>query len=451
MKKYLFCLTIAVLLLAACQPKQNDELGTLFHAGQEVTLTANMPSNNNGAKQLPSKQYVSGKDSNPIDPINGTINLTWDAGDMILVKVGDKTAEFTLQNGVGTAQATFKGVMPADGTEYSVQYPVSNPNLTSQTYVQNGFGQGLMKMETENNGTIDAGFTLKAKNALLGLQLTGNQILSKIVVTNPSDNKTYTLHCCPNVTLSAAPTLFYIVVPAGLWAGGFVVDVYVDDSIISSFERADAITFPTDIATIMPPKDISVSHLYVDLGLSVQWAMCNVGADDEADYGDYFAWGETQPKDKYIWSTYKYANGSATTLTKYGIVGATGIVDNKYNLDPEDDAATANWGYPWRMPTDDEISELINKCTWTLTTKNGVTGFLVKSKTNGNTIFLPAGGYMATNPQHQGIFGYYWSSTLYLMDNNGSQMSTELHFTSTKPFVAGFNRCVGCLVRPVYP
>ena len=117
---------------------------------------------------------------------------------------------------------------------------------------------------------------------------------------------------------------------------------------------------------------------------------------------------------------------------------------------PAYDAATANWGYPWRMPTDDEISELINKCTWTLTTKNGVTGFLVKSKTNGNTIFLPAGGYMATNPQHQGIFGYYWSSTLYLMDNNGSQMSTELHFTS-KPFVAGFNRCVGCLVRPVYP
>lgn len=449
MKNYLSFLAIAA-LFAACQSNPNEELGVFFRAGQEVTLTANMPAGNNSAQQLPGKQRVSGKDSNPTDPTNGTINLTWDAGDVILIKVADKTAEFTLQDGAGTAQATFKGVMPADGTEYSVQYPVSEPNLTTQTYIQNGFGNGLMKMATETNGTIDGGFTLKAKNALLGLQLTGNQILSKIVITNLSDYKTYTLFC-PNVTLSTTPTLFYIVVPAGLWAGGFVVDVYVDDSIISSFERADAITFPTDIATIMPPKDISVSHLYVDLGLSVQWAMCNVGADDEADYGDYFAWGETQPKDKYIWSTYKYANGSATTLTKYGIVGATGIVDNKYNLDPEDDAATANWGYPWRMPTDDEISELINKCTWTRTTKNGVTGFLVKSETNGNTIFLPAGGHMATNLQHQGIFGDYWSSTLYLMDNNGSQMSTMLYFTSTKPFVAGFNRCVGCLVRPVYP
>ena len=147
MKNYLSFLAIAA-LFAACQSNPNEELGVFFRAGQEVTLTANMPAGNNSAQQLPGKQRVSGKDSNPTDPTNGTINLTWDAGDVILVKVAEKTAEFTLQDGAGTAQATFKGVMPADGTEYSVQYPVSEPNLTTQTYIQNGFGNGLMKMAT---------------------------------------------------------------------------------------------------------------------------------------------------------------------------------------------------------------------------------------------------------------------------------------------------------------
>ena len=122
MKNYLSFLAIAA-LFAACQSNPNEELGVFFRAGQEVTLTANMPAGNNSAQQLPGKQRVSGKDSNPTDPTNGTINLTWDAGDVILVKVAEKTAEFTLQDGAGTAQATFKGVMPADGTEYSVQYP----------------------------------------------------------------------------------------------------------------------------------------------------------------------------------------------------------------------------------------------------------------------------------------------------------------------------------------
>ena len=451
MKNYLSFLAIAA-LFAACQSNPNEELGVFFRAGQEVTLTANMPAGNNSAQQLSGKQRVSGKDSNPTDPTNGTINLTWDAGDVILVKVADKTAEFTLQDGAGTAQATFKGVMPADGTEYSVQYPVSEPNLTTQTYIQNGFGNGLMKMATETNGTIDGGFTLKAKNALLGLQLTGNQILSKIVITNLSDYKTYTLFC-PNVTLSTTPTLFYIIIPAGLWANGFVVDVYVDDNIISSFSKIDNINFPTDIATIMPPKDISVSHSYVDLGLSVRWATCNVGAVEETDFGDYFAWGETQPKDQYTWTTYQYANdGTATTLQKYGVVGATGVVDNKYNLDPEDDAATVNWGNPWRMPTDDEISELINNCTWTRTSRNGIEGFSVKSKSNDNTIFLPAGGYRTSSSlQHENVMGNYYSSTLYMNGDHKSQMGCELNFNATSSFLAGIGRHVGCLVRPVYP
>ena len=186
----------------------------------------------------------------------------------------------------------------------------------------------------------------------------------------------------------------------------------------------------------------------IDLGLSIKWASCNVGAKQPEEYGSYFAWAETKPKTRYNWDKYLYCEGNATTLTKYGVEGATGCVDGKYELDAQDDAATANWGTPWRMPSEDEILELKNKCIWTYTTQNGVKGYLVTSKTNGNSIFLPAGGCMSPDAQHQDVFGNYWSSTLWLFDYY-SQMGGLLHFTSSSYNLAGTKRCVGCLVRPV--
>ena len=155
---------------------------------------------------------------------------------------------------------------------------------------------------------------------------------------------------------------------------------------------------------------------YVDLGLpsGLKWATCNVGATAPEGYGDYFAWGETNPKDKYNWSTYKYCNGSETSLTKYNTNSNFGTVDNKTTLDLSDDAARANWGGTWRMPTKAEQDELKNNCTWTWATQNGVNGCRVTSKTNGNSIFLPAAGYRyGTSVNNVGAYGYYWSSSLY--------------------------------------
>ena len=149
---------------------------------------------------------------------------------------------------------------------------------------------------------------------------------------------------------------------------------------------------------------------YVDLGLSVKWATCNVGANNPEDYGDYFAWGETTTKDTYKWSTYKWCNGSSSTLTKYcnnSSYGNNGFTDNKTQLELSDDAARANWGGSWRMPTDAEWEELINNCTWTWTTQNGKNGYKVTSKSNGNSIFLPA-----SSLDKAGSYGNYWSSSL---------------------------------------
>lgn len=137
-------------------------------------------------------------------------------------------------------------------------------------------------------------------------------------------------------------------------------------------------------------------YAWVDLGLSVKWATCNIGASKAEDYGSYFAWGETAPKDSYTWGNYKWANGSETTMTKYctdSNYGNNGFTDGKTTLEPEDDAATVNMGGNWRMPTLEEAKELVDNCTWKWTSKNGINGYEVKSKTNGNSIFLPTTGY----------------------------------------------------------
>ena len=180
----------------------------------------------------------------------------------------------------------------------------------------------------------------------------------------------------------------------------------------------------------------------VDLGLSVKWATCNVGAEKPEEYGDYFAWGEVKPKKKYNWSTYKYCRGIRETMTKY----CNGIVDNNTVLDPEDDAATVNWGGAWRMPTKAEQDELRKKCKWTWTTQNGVKGYKVVGP-NGNSIFLPAAGCMSgTSLYDVGSNGLYWSSSLY---TSYPDIAYDVDFNSSNVYWYGSYRYNVLSVRPV--
>lgn len=152
------------------------------------------------------------------------------------------------------------------------------------------------------------------------------------------------------------------------------------------------------------------THEAVDLGLSVKWATTNVGASKPVEFGDFFAWGETTPKDNYSASTYKWCKGTSKTITKYCTWDQVGTVDNKKVLEKDDDAAYANWGGTWRMPTFDEIDELSTKCTWTWTVLDNVSGYKVTGP-NGNSIFLPAAGYRS-GAKHNNVstYGYYWST-----------------------------------------
>ena len=182
------------------------------------------------------------------------------------------------------------------------------------------------------------------------------------------------------------------------------------------------------------------------------WAESNLGTSDPKYPGDYFAWGETEPKSEYSWSTYKWCNGSYNTMTKYCIqssCGYNGFTDSKTELEADDDVATANWSNGWQMPSYDQFIELYNSSytirTWT--TQNGVNGRKITSKSNGNSIFLPTAGFRdGTRIRNAGSFGLYWSHSL---DTTNPYLASGLDFNSSSISTSSYDRYVGRSVRPV--
>lgn len=199
--------------------------------------------------------------------------------------------------------------------------------------------------------------------------------------------------------------------------------------------------------------DSLVSHGFVDLGLpsGTLWAVCNVGAATPEDFGDYFSWGETSTKEIYSWNTYQYGDfvDEHFELTKYcsdPSFGLHGFVDTLTVLEPVDDAARANWGSDWRMPTKEEWNELYRKTTCAGTTQHGVYGWLFTGR-NGNSIFLPAAGFRLNGELICTGLGVYWSSSLHteFLDRGWS-----LHFDADNCHVCGtYERSRGQVIRAV--
>ena len=166
---------------------------------------------------------------------------------------------------------------------------------------------------------------------------------------------------------------------------------------------------------LLPIGTVSAQKMKaVDLGLSIKWAPCNVGASSPEQYGDYFAWGETAVKEDYSWKTLKYCgDAGGNSFTKYNSKERYGAVDNLVQLEPSDDAAHVMMKGKWRIPTKEEWKELKEKCTWEKTEVNGVKGYNVTGP-SGKSIFLPSGGLKSnTSSVNAGVIGNYWSSTLY--------------------------------------
>jgi hypothetical protein len=185
----------------------------------------------------------------------------------------------------------------------------------------------------------------------------------------------------------------------------------------------------------------------VDLGLSVKWANVNMGAKKSTDFGNYYAWGETKPKDYYSWDSYIWSRGNSPMLTKYS------VGDRKSQLTLADDAAHANWGGKWRMPTEAECEELANpdNCIWEWTTNNGINGYKVTSKKTGNSIFLPITGFrFYGKTQFRAIYGYYWTSTVFT-GNSKNAIRLEFNLDEVKVDYGNLssNRFSGHCIRAV--
>ena len=216
-----------------------------------------------------------------------------------------------------------------------------------------------------------------------------------------------------------------------------------------STEATYTFTVEENVSLVAKFKTFKDGYEYVDLGLpsGLKWAAYNVGATKPEEYGGYYAWGETEEKENYSWSTYKWCKGTSNTMTKYCTNSKSGTVDNKTVLVPKDDVAHVNWGGDWRMPTTAEQDELRTKCTWQWTTLNGTKGYKVTGP-NGNSIFLPAAGDRCGTDVYDGGYGDYWSGSLY--SSGSSCFACHLYFDDYSYFGSyDSNRCYGRSVRAV--
>ena len=461
-------LMMGMVMLVSCNKEKESNNEVVFHASIE--------------SRTQGRTYL--------DPVNGQGQVKWKAGDQIRIYNGNfESAVFTLKSGANTTDGTFTYAGEFDMVPpYLAVYP-STVTLNDNYMVvfEVPAEQHLTEPGTFANGanpmlsyTTDDNLYFKNLSGGLGIRLYGDNVhVSRIVVKgvdweylNGTSNVNYeynpdlvtssnedgtsevTLTC--DVTVPAGDTLdFYAVLMVGALHNGVLVKVYDGETQVGEMVLPESNAAEVERNKIKSFRPVEVTmpeeHAYVDLGLpsGLLWATCNVGADTPEAYGDYFAWGETTTKSTYNWSTYQYCNGSYNTLTKYcnnSHYGYNGFTDNLTTLLPEDDAATANWGGNWRMPTKEEWQELYNNTTVIWTTQNGVNGRLFTAA-NGNSLFLPAAGYRFDSSLYDaGSDGYYWSSSLYTGTPYGAWY---FNFYSDNCYVGSDGRYYGRSVRAV--
>ena len=390
---------------------------------------------------------------------NEGVNFLWSANDTVGIfpNTGFQ-APFAMDEGAGMQTATFNGggwALKASST-YAAYYPFNfyNRDMTKipvsyehQTQTGNASTAHLgaydfmaASVTTPTNGIV--AFDMQHMGALVMFQaeldeaktLTGVSVKASsdvftttgvvdLTAVTPSiaAKTTTSILALPlndfTVSENETSTIYFMMVPANLEGETLEVKLFYKGGSGIKYEIVGK-NFVAGKAygyTLTDGENLNHPEYAVDLGLpsGTLWADRNVGADSPEAYGDYFAWGETEPKDYYYWTTYKWCNGSSSTMTKYCTRSSYGTVDGKTVLDLEDDAACVNMGIEWRMPTLDEFKELYNNCSWTWTTLNGVTVYKVTGP-NNNSIILPAAGYRSSSSLSSANYcRYYWSSSLY--------------------------------------
>lgn len=315
--------------------------------------------------------------------------------------------------------------------------------LTEQEMILKDFGVTTIYTRTKPVYKV-ASITLSETNVIMSVG--GYEHLSATILPEDADDKSYTWKSSDERV-------------ATINAEGLVTAVDLGTCNVTCTANDGSGVYATCTVTVSASVE---KHEAVDLGLSVKWATCNVGAETSDDYGEYFAWGETTgfvygDKKNYKWGTYKWCSANSSwNITKYtipdndtpGLWYQNGkfVGDNKNTLDPEDDAATANWGSKWRTPTVAEFNELFQNCTYKWVKINDMKGYELTSKKNGNSIFLPACGVVEeTYLTSFGSVGAYWTNSL----GEYTEEARYLNIDSDSPSLWIYERCRGLQVRPV--
>ena len=518
MRRILLSALLAAFAISGCQ-KVEPESSTFANTKEAVTFSATI-------ETMEDDSAVETKTS-----MDNEGNVLWKGGDEVSIFAGSTINEHyrvtDASDGKTTAAlnrvestgyiaggeidnnvAFYPYASTATIAKKSGAYVISNIALpATQNYAQASFANGAFPMAAVTSSVSD--YNLKFKNIIGGLklQLKGTAAIASVSITGNNNealcgdatvnisntalpvismtgaSSTITLNCGGGVQLNATTaTAFIIALPPMTMTGGFTVTVTDTDGAsmeikttkTQTITRSNILSMPavTYVGTL-PEPDPQPAVEYVDLGLSsgLKWATCNLCengfvSSPEA-YGDYYAWGETQPyyteghsqdspcsnwqsgKTGYNWASYSWCQGSNTTLTKYNNTSANGTVDNKTEFSDysyADDPAQILG--KWRTPSYTEWAELVDNCTWTWTSQNGVDGMLVTGP-NGKSIFLPgAGTRLNQNTSDVGSYGNYWASTLHT-DNSTMAKCVNFNGTGTLRYYRGY-RYYGRAIRPVY-
>lgn len=360
--------------------------------------------------------------------------------------------EMTMNNGVGSTQQLRASIRPDDADNQEVEWSSNDEKVVT---VENG----LVKAVGAGTATITCAAT-DGSGVTGTCRVTVSNLVTSITLSSTSfilmkgKSTTLTAEVSPSdatnqkLTWSSGNTSV-----ATVSTSGVVTAIDYGASLITCEATDGSGVKATCIITVKNLNGSESGHTWVDLGLSVKWATMNIGASSSTSYGSYFAWGEVETKNNYDWSTYKWYINPTGKISKYNTAHQYSgpVPDGKSTLESEDDAANAKWGGKWRMPTWQELNELRLYCTWTWTTQNSSTGYLVTAP-SGASIFLPAAGYREeTSIINRGNLGCYWSSSLasptidamdaWLLYFDSSKVSVEDYYSS--------DRCLGRTIRAV--
>ena len=422
----------------------------------------------------------------------------WSPEDCINVYYGDKSGKFTSTNTEPAASAEFTGTLGSftlDGeTEFVAAYPYSDENAISgttltmtlpveQTAVEGTFADDLFISVAKSKD-----YNLHFYNVCGGVQFSlargdikkvvfrgnnGESLAGRLTVEFASDGKPQISginagKTSVTMTAPAGGTLkegswYYLVLAPQVLQKGYTMEFFTD-VLVDTVSSDSPVSIRRSVWGVL--KDLAAEEPggleAVDLGLSVKWANMNLGATKPEEFGDYYAWGDTEPyytnlnplvwksgkEVGYEWPSYKWCMGTDRSITKYcsnAEYGYQGFTDDRTILDLEDDAAHVNLGGKWRMPTLAEVYDLIGQCTWIWDSYNGVDGYWVVNKTNtNNRIFLPAAGYFEGTVAG---LGYYWSSSF---ETDSPKFADVLFIKSNDLNSHSAYRCFGFTIRPVY-